>query len=104
MSVVTFCLSFLHFIHTHMGVIWWGTGGGGGGDVPHNWQWVRGGTDNLMSPSILGWKKSTYFNIYLRFAVICTGLIRTICSHSLPIFKYSEHVQYIYILTPYNRK
>ena len=39
-------------------------------------------------------KKITYFNIYLRFTVIFTGLIRTTCSHFLPTFKYSEHVQY----------
>ena len=26
--------------------------------------------------------------------VIFTGLIRTTCSHSLPIFRYSEHIQY----------
>ena len=41
----------------------------------------------------LGLKKITYFNIYLHFTVIFTGLIRTTCSHSLPIFRYSEHVR-----------
>ena len=47
------------------------------------------GREYLMPPPhhVLGWKnKISYFNIYLRFTVIFTGLIRTTCSHSLPIF------------------
>ena len=70
-----------------------GDGGGGGG----------GGAEYLMTPpphthththTFWDGKKITYLNIYLRFTVIFTGLIRTTCSHSLPIFRYSEHVQY----------
>ena len=39
-------------------------------------------------------KKITCFNIYLRFTIIFTGLILITCSHSLPVFRYSEQVQY----------
>ena len=39
------------------------------------------------------WKKS-HISYLFAFTVIFTGLIRTKCSHSLPIFRYSEHVQY----------
>ena len=48
-----------------------------------------------VSPHFLGFKTITYFNIDLRFTVIFTGHIRTTCSHSLPIFRYSEYVQFI---------
>ena len=57
---------------------------------------TSGGTEYLMSPHThtrFGIEKNHIFQ-YLRFTVIFTGLIRTTCSHSLPIFRYSEHVQY----------
>ena len=55
--------------------------------------WGDGG-QNISCPPLLGIEnKITYFNIYLRFTVIFIGLIQT-CSHSVPIFRYSEHVQY----------
>ena len=58
---------------------------------PHFWQW---GEQNIGYFPTLEIKKITYFNIYLRFTVIFTGLIRTTFCHSLHIFRYSEHVQY----------
>ena len=79
-----------------MGVIWWGTWGGGTRPPTFG----SGGTEYLIPPPppppphthVLGWKKITY----LRFTVIVTGFIRTTCSHSLglPIFRYSEYIQY----------
>ena len=46
------------------------------------------------TPHFLGWKQITYFNIYLRFTVIFTGLIRT-------TFSVSTHIQIFWARTVY---
>ena len=65
-----------------MDVIWWG----------HEGLLEVAGDRIFDVPHFLRWKKITYFNIYLRFTKKFTGVIRTIFSHSLPIFRYSELV------------
>ena len=91
------------FVYIGMGAICWGTGGGGHAPPPHTHTHTLCGrteypmSDVLPSPAHTFWdgKQIMDFNIYLRFTVNFTGLIRTTCSHSPPIFRYSEHVQLV---------
>ena len=70
-----------------MGIICWGT------CVPpptHPPLFAVRGTDYLMSPTLFGIEKKSHISIFICVLLDSSGPR----SHSLPIFRYSEHVQY----------
>ena len=88
-----------------MSVIWWGTGGGGGAGTCSPLP-TFGSEENIISDAplpppppppqhshthCLGWKNHAFQYLFAFHG----NFYWTTYSHSLPIFRYSEHVQYI---------